>query len=501
MHHHGRASTTSSTTTSAENINPRPFNRPRRKTDSAVATDNSLHDQFHRQSDLHRRSIAWATDSNTTSTYYSPLTLNHTNNPPPQTHPALEDFPSRLLRRTGSTSSSSGRNSPLRPSKVSFSAAADRPHSRDTTRLAKQQSQPTLSSPLSSSSTSTTTTTVTADIIEPSSSSVPATAFTSTSLPHLRVPQIRFDFECQVPLRKKALISHATSASELSSSLGRRSLNSLVSQQQQRQQPQRDDDFLFDAARRSVSSLHSSNVSNASSQPSSPSSASKKHRNSLPVVPGVRLNDASWPNAPKRRKPSTDIRNNMPSPVSHDDANAPSSGYDRPVNGVDGRVLEETGRESTTDDGGFKSADIFLNIAKDSSRRNSVPRSELRRVSDCLYRGSRPLVQSFLSNYYYYYYYGNNCYSKLPQSTADDKFRNYSPDLVFHVVASSLLLPMSYVLIINNKSPPCIILRMAPNTAPLPSHPRLRRIHWMNRVVLGILAPAPDPPSVYHEAG
>ncbi|TQB72440.1 hypothetical protein MPDQ_006842 [Monascus purpureus] len=234
------------------------------------------------------------------------------------------------------------------------------PDQRDTMRHPQAAPSPPCSSPVTASSS----------LSSSSPATRPAAATTAPTLSPIAVPQAPFDFQFQLPLRKRALISHARANANITDNNNNNS-ESTAHEPPSLPHPHPHPhpvhpfvpprDFLSEPFRRSVSSLHSSTVSNASSQSSSVSAA-KKHRNSLPFVP----------NAHKRHKPSYDIESKMPAPL-YQDTTAPLGASTHASGPV------ENGKDPTTDDAGFKSADIFLNIAKDSSRRNSVPRSEMRR--------------------------------------------------------------------------------------------------------------------------
>lgn len=244
------------------------------------------------------------------------------------------------------------------------------PDQRDTTRHPQAAPSPPCSSPVTASSS----------LSSSSPATRPAAATTAPTLSPIAVPQAPFDFQFQLPLRKRALISHARANANTTDNNNNNS-ESTAHESTSLHHPHPHTvhpfvpprDFLSEPFRRSVSSLHSSTVSNASSSQSSVSAA-KKHRNSLPFVPDAQTDRPFTPNAHKRRKPSYDIESKMPSPL-YQDSTAPLGASTHAPGPV------ENGKDSTTDDAGFKSADIFLNIAKDSSRRNSVPRSEMRRVS------------------------------------------------------------------------------------------------------------------------
>ncbi|KAL3468440.1 hypothetical protein BJX64DRAFT_5511 [Aspergillus heterothallicus] len=233
--------------------------------------------------------------------------------------------------------------------------------------------------------TSTPSTSVGAVALHPppssSSPSSPSRLHHPASLP--RLPQSRFSFEFQSPLRKIALTSHLKSASvDRSSTLAPESPSTTAPKQPS----------LYDSHRKSVPNLHLSHVElQAASEPRrTPPTLSATPQGgdsalSLDAGPTVRVLS---PNAPKRRKStlysqqeSPDVKRRMPSSTttfvqgrSYIDENGPA------VKGVERYSHQDGVRSSLTNESRAKNEDVFLNIARsDSDRRESLGRAELRR--------------------------------------------------------------------------------------------------------------------------
>ncbi|KAL2801334.1 hypothetical protein BJX66DRAFT_331499 [Aspergillus keveii] len=217
-----------------------------------------------------------------------------------------------------------------------------------------------------------------------SSPSSPSRLHHPPSLPALpRLPQSRFSFEFQSPLRKIALTSHLKSASVDRSS-------TLASESPSTTTPKHPS--LYDRHRKSVPNLHLSHAeTQAASEPRriplNPSTTIKGGNSALSqdADPTVRVLS---PNAPKRRKSTLysqqeppGVKRRMPSSTttfvqgrSYIDENGPA------VKGVERHSHQDGLRSSITDESRAKNEDIFLNIARsDSGRRESLGRSELRR--------------------------------------------------------------------------------------------------------------------------
>ncbi|THC88612.1 hypothetical protein EYZ11_011942 [Aspergillus tanneri] len=207
-----------------------------------------------------------------------------------------------------------------------------------------------------------------------------------------RVPQSRFSFEYQSPLRKRALTSYSGSAVP--------AVNAFPSPNRdpaptptpiQTPTPQRTP--LYDRHRRSVPSFnlplsHLRAPTVSASQPSSPRLALEEESDSaLPLDATGSTVRVLSPNATKRRKQSfhahqtpPDVKRRMPSStVSYSQGTAPMDERNRAVNGFD-KGSEDGARTPIADDSRLKNDDLFLNIARsDSSRRESLGRSDLRR--------------------------------------------------------------------------------------------------------------------------
>jgi hypothetical protein len=154
---------------------------------------------------------------------------------------------------------------------------------------------------------------------------------------------------------------------------------------------------LYDRHRKSVPNLHLSHAeTQAASEPRriplNPSTTIKGGNSALSqdADPTVRVLS---PNAPKRRKSTLysqqeppGVKRRMPSSTttfvqgrSYIDENGPA------VKGVERHSHQDGLRSSITDESRSKNEDIFLNIARsDSGRRESLGRSELRRVSELI---------------------------------------------------------------------------------------------------------------------
>lgn len=376
------------------------FNRPRRKTDPVLIANSAEQlGSAERSANDSRRSIAWASShshSHPHSRSYShqfPLRSSSVSLTPERPTERFQNNPNSgtttTATTTTATAASSSSSSTLRPSASSNHSSIEyySGQPRDFHAPSPSKSPLELISPPATTTTSTTST----------------TAIAPPSLSQPRIPRISFDFECQLPLRKRFLLSRAAAiqatakkplVSDNSAHINSSWPNYTDADAQQR-------DRFFVTSSRPVSTPHPSDVSAGISISSSSSSAHpiisplsvpQKHRNSLLPIPDVHVDDSSTPDASKRRKhSSTDIEEeniSMSSPVTLQTPSALPDRFNRSssssshANGVNGRGPVMNGAESSIpDDGGYKSADIFLNIAKDSSRRNSVPRSEMKRVS------------------------------------------------------------------------------------------------------------------------
>ena len=218
------------------------------------------------------------------------------------------------------------------------------------------------------------TTTPTAQDMISSPSKTPGA---SASQPHTSVasapklPQSRFNFEYQLPLRRRTLASHSSVIDTPSS------LNPTPT-------PQRT--FLYDRPRRSIQGFnlsHGRTPKESSSLPPSPRFAIDDDSDSALAPDPDSTIKALSPNATKRRKDSFYAQQTLPSVKrrmpSYTATYTEGNDRRRTVNGVNKYATEDGNRTPVADDA---RSDIFLNIARsDSSRRESLGRSELRRVS------------------------------------------------------------------------------------------------------------------------
>ncbi|PLB45688.1 hypothetical protein P170DRAFT_363959 [Aspergillus steynii IBT 23096] len=232
--------------------------------------------------------------------------------------------------------------------------------------------------------------------------SFPSSPSASSSQVSPRVPQTRFNFEYQYPLRKRALTSHsalaAVDASPPSLPEPDPVAASAAASPITTPTPQRTP--LYDRHRRSVPSFNFSQPHRrpaaVSSQPPSPRLAREEDSDSaIPLDATGSTVRVLSPNATKRRKQSfnahqtpPNVKRRMPSStVSYLQGRAPTEERaHRAVNGngngngLDKYGSEDGARTPIADDSRLKNEDIFLNIARsDSTRRESFGRSDLRR--------------------------------------------------------------------------------------------------------------------------
>ncbi|PWY91071.1 hypothetical protein BO70DRAFT_284020 [Aspergillus heteromorphus CBS 117.55] len=212
-------------------------------------------------------------------------------------------------------------------------------------------------------------------------------SLSSSAVPSVpRLPQSRFSFEYQYPLRKRAPTSH------LSSSV-------LNSDDTPDPTPSLQRTFVYDSPRRSVPNVHLSHLRDQAlleSHHPSPRRALEKDDDhdddSSSSAPPLDVDSAARalsPNATKRRKSSlyaqqttSDVNRRMPaSAVSYSPGRSLADERHRAVNGVDRYGLGDGNRTPVADDFRSKNEDVFLNIARSdsSARRESFGRSELRR--------------------------------------------------------------------------------------------------------------------------
>ncbi|KAJ1710689.1 hypothetical protein NYO67_7133 [Aspergillus flavus] len=223
-----------------------------------------------------------------------------------------------------------------------------------------------------STSDSPTITTPTAQDMISSPSKTPGA---SASQPHTSVasapklPQSRFNFEYQLPHRRRTLASHSSVIDTPSS------LNPTPT-------PQRT--FLYDRPRRSIQGFnlsHSRAPKESSSLPPSLRLAIDDDSDSALAPDPDPTIKALSPNATKRRKDSFYAQQTLPSVKrrmpSYTATYTEGNDRRRTVNGVNKYATEDGNWTPVADDA---RSDIFLNIARsDSSRRESLGRSELRR--------------------------------------------------------------------------------------------------------------------------
>ncbi|KAE8410778.1 hypothetical protein BDV36DRAFT_289308 [Aspergillus pseudocaelatus] len=184
-----------------------------------------------------------------------------------------------------------------------------------------------------------------------------------------KLPQSRFNFEYQLPLRRRTLASHSSVIDTPSS------LNPTPT-------PQRT--FLYDRPRRSIQGFnlsHGRTTKESSSLPPSPRFAIDDDSDSALAPDPDSTIKAQSPNATKRRKDSFYAQQTLPSVKrrmpSYTATYIEGNDRRRTVNGVNKYATEDGNRTPVADDA---RSDIFLNIARsDSSRRESLGRSELRR--------------------------------------------------------------------------------------------------------------------------
>lgn len=311
----------------------------------------------------------------------------------------------------------------------------------------------------------------------------------STSSSPNRLPQGQFNFEYHIPLRKRAL---TTSAQQHSSSPAAAAAHHPA--------PRRTISNSSTTApvhvpqhRRSVPNFSLPHIAALSRKSSFPSPLSTLNQNSLhsprPREVESPGDDALNPNASKRRRQSAVIfqdsaKNTMPASTQTYVPYRPSFAADksRALNGVDKQAQDpdETITSNTSRE------DIFLNIARsDSDRRNSLARSEFRRVGR-----KSPRKKNFESL---------------------TRIAIYSPDSVFLVAPCDpqppVYIAMTTPLLPNNYDPairmrPCVLLFMPPMVpcrTRILQHP-LTPSKTIPARAMSLSVPVLDPPSVCHEA-
>ncbi|KAI9041188.1 putative LPXTG-motif cell wall anchor domain protein [Aspergillus affinis] len=226
-------------------------------------------------------------------------------------------------------------------------------------------------------------------------------ASTSQVPPSPRVPQTRFNFEYQYPLRRRALTSQTGLPSVDASPTSIPDPDPVSASASASTPPTPQRTLLHDRSRRSVpgfsfSQPHRRTPAASASQPPSPGLALEEDSDSATPLDatGSTVRVLS-PNATKRRKQSfnahqtsPNVKRRMPSStVSYLQSRAPTDERaHRAVNGngmengFDKYGSEDGARTPVADDSRLKNEDIFLNIARsDSTRRESFGRSDFRR--------------------------------------------------------------------------------------------------------------------------
>lgn len=198
-----------------------------------------------------------------------------------------------------------------------------------------------------------------------------------------RLPQSRFSFEVQSPLRRIALTSHLKSASVDRSTPASDSVSS----------PKRSP--LYNSHRKSVPEFHSPNLETQSaseflrSPPAEPATAQERS-SALSSGAGSTVRVLS-PNAAKRRKSTSysqqsppDVKRRMPSSTAtFTQGRSYANENGTPAKGIERYSQRDGLRSSIADESRSKNEDIFLNIARsDSGHRESLGRPDFRRVSE-----------------------------------------------------------------------------------------------------------------------
>jgi len=314
----------------------------------------------------------------------------------------------------------------------------------------------------------------------------------STSSSRHRLPQSQFSFEYHLPLRKRALTA---SAQQYSSS------PAAAAAAANHPAPRRTISTSSTTApvhvpthRRSVPNFSLPHVAALSRQSSFSSPLSTLNQNSLhsprPREVESPGDDTLNPNASKRRRQSAVIfqdpaKNTMPASTQTYVPYRPSFAADksRALNGVDKQAQDpdETITSNTSRE------DIFLNIARsDSDHRNSLARSEFRRVC----RKSPRKEKKFES------------LTRIAKHSPDSVFQvaPCDPQPLVYIATTTLLLPNNYDPAIRMR--PCVLLSMPP-TVPcrtrILQHPLIPSMTIPARA-MPLLVPVLDPPSVCHEA-
>lgn len=377
----------------------------RRQTDSAVLLNRTIHaPQRDRHPLLARRSIAnpsWAADSIPSS--FSPNASSvsprlsqigsstQTEDTREQRQKTRYHLDDRQHNQEPSHKSHRDDESNARTRVLGRQTVMSAAISRDTGRAATLISAGTSSTSPSGSgppATTITTSPTTAPANSTSSSSSSSSHPYPSSASSPRLPQSRFSFEYRLPLHKRALTTQASFPRE------------TPSDTDPTPNPQRA--FLYDRSQRSVPPFSISRVrySTAPASPShlpSPLSVSEKSSDiALPLDANSIDNSLSFNASKRRRKQSlshsqqssqADVKRRMPvSTATYVQGSPRANERDRAIHSTEQTDQEDGTRTPLAEDSKSKNEDIFLNIARsDSKRRDSLGRSELRRVSDNLF--------------------------------------------------------------------------------------------------------------------
>lgn len=366
--------------------------RRRRKTESAVhpPIHVSLEDP---SASLCRRSIV---NRARTITFSAGATSETNPNLTGSSSPQRASRPDASPRTPPESQRSQTRARGLTPSLRSSAVATMMLRADDPRDAGKAAALTSPSAGASDSPSAPTTTTPSASFASPSPSAstpvashLPSSSSSSSVPPVPRLPQSRFSFEYQYPLRKRALTSHLSAAASV--------LNGDDTPPGPDPSPTPQRTFLYDSPRRSVPNFHLSHLRDQAllnSQPPSPRRALEKDSDAARPLDANSTVRVLSPNATKRRKSSlyaeqsiSDVKSVMPSStVTYSQGRLLADERNRAMNGLDRQG--DGNRTPVADDFRSKNEDVFLNIARsDSDRRESLGRSELRRVSN-----TRPVI-------------------------------------------------------------------------------------------------------------
>jgi len=315
-----------------------------------------------------------------------------------------------------------------------------------------------------------------------------SSSLSTSSSPH-RLPQGQFSFEYHLPLRKRALTASAQQYSSPAATAANHPAPRRTISTSSTTGP-----VHVPTHRRSVPNFSLPHVAALSRQSSFSSPLSTLNQNSLhsprPREVESPGDDALNPNASKRRRQSTVIfqdsaKTTMPASTQTYVPYRSSFAADksRALNGVDKQAQDpdETITSNTSRE------DIFLNIARsDSDRRNSLARSEFRRVGR-----KSPRKENFES------------LTRIAIHSPDSVFQvaPCDPQPLVYIATTTPLLPNNYDPPIRMR--PCVLLSMPP-TVPcrtrILQHPLTPSMTIPARA-MPLLVPALDPPLACREAG